>query len=73
MCIFCAAVPMSAAIGAAMTGKQHQRREQVQANGETIVEQPIPMGKITVAVTGTLIACSAVYHLVIVPRTGVLI
>ena len=67
MCIFCAAVPMSAAIGAAISGKQHQPPESTKPTES----KPIPVGKITIAVTGSLIACSAVYHLVIAPHTGI--
>ena len=68
MCIFCAAVPMSAALGAAISGKQHQHPETAQA---VTTAKPIPVGKITVAVTGSLVACSVVYHLVIAPHTGI--
>ena len=68
MCIFCAAVPMSAAIGARIAGKQHQHLESAQT---TTPAKPIPVGKITVVVTGSLIACSAVYHLLIAPHTGI--
>ena len=68
MCIFCAAVPMSAAIGTRIAGKQHQHHESAQT---PTAAKPIPVGKITIAVTGSLIACSAVYHLVIAPHTGI--
>jgi hypothetical protein len=69
MCIFCAAVPMSAAIGASIAGKQHQHQQSefVQINAP----KPTPVGKITVAVTGGLIVCSAMYHLVIAPHMGI--
>ena len=70
MCIFCAAIPMSAAMGARIAGKQHEQR---QVSGETAAARHIPMGKIAVAVTGGLIVCSAVYHVVIVPHIGVVI
>ncbi len=63
MCSFCAAVPMSAAIGAAINGKQHRP--------QSAAPKPIPVGKITLAVTGSLIACSAIYHLLIAPHTGI--
>ena len=73
MCIFCGAIPMSAAIGIAITGKQHQKREQIQVRSEASAPKNIPAGKMTIAITGSLVVCSAIYHLVIVPRTGVII
>ena len=71
MCIFCAAVPMSAAFGAAISGKQHQRAELAQTTDSAVIEHDVPIGKITVAVTGSLVACSVVYHLLIASHTGI--
>jgi hypothetical protein len=73
MCVFCAAIPMSASLGAAMMGKQTEKRRQAEAHGNPSPPDAISVGKVTVAVTGGLIVCSAVYHLVIMPRTGAVI
>ena len=66
MCIFCAAIPLSATMGAAAAGKQRQKRAD-------LAPRPLPALKITAAVTGGLIVCSAVYHLVIYPHTGIVL
>jgi hypothetical protein len=73
MCMFCAAIPMSASVGTALARKQTQRFIEAQANGQTPAKQRLPMRNVTLAVTGGLIVCSAVYHLVVMPRTGVIL
>ncbi len=74
MCIFCAAIPLSATVGAAASGKQRQQRaEHAAATGDDLVPRAVPTLKITAAVTGGLIVCSAVYHLVIYPHTGIVL
>lgn len=70
MCIFCAAIPMSAAMGAAIAGKQQEKRRQSQEIREELPIRNISVGKVTVVITGGLLVCSAVYHLVIMPNTG---
>lgn len=70
MCMFCAAIPMSVAIGASVTAKQKERRRQAVLQGKRVSARPIPVGKAAVIVTGMLIVGSLVYHTVIMPRTG---
>jgi len=71
MCSFCAAIPMSASVGTVLARKQHQRNVEAQMNeAETPSRNEPPLRTITIAVTGGLILGSAVYHLVIMPRTG---
>lgn len=69
--MFCAAIPMSAALGAAATAKHAERRKQALSKGEVFVN-PLPVGKMSVVVMGGLIVGSAVYHLVIMLRTGMI-
>ena len=73
MCMFCAAIPMSAALGTAVTAKQAEKRRQAIAQGKRIGFTSLPVGKFSMAVTGGLIIVSVVYHLVIMPRTGAVI
>jgi len=73
MCMFCAAIPMSASLGAALVGKRKERQRTAQAHGETLPVNYILTGKGIVAITGSLLVCSAVYHLVIMPHTGAVI
>jgi hypothetical protein len=64
---------MSASIGAAVIGKQKEKRLEAQARGETRPQSRMPIGKVTLVVTGSLVVCSAVYHLVIMPQTGAIV
>ena len=73
MCMFCAAIPMSAAMGTAITRKQKESHQSVIGQGEPTPHAVVPAGKITVAVTGGLIVCAAAYHLVVFPHTGAII
>jgi hypothetical protein len=61
---------MSAALGAAATAKNAEKRRQAMARGKLIRFKSLPVGKMSMAVTGGLIVGSVVYHLVIMPRTG---
>ena len=73
VCVFCALVPMSAAMGAAIDGKQRQNREQALEYGDNPLPRNLPVAKITVGVTGGFVVCAAIYHLVIIPHTGVFV
>ena len=73
MCMFCAAIPMSAALGTAVTAKQAEKRRQAIAQGKRIRFTSLPVGKFSMAVTGGLVIGSVAYHLVIMPRTGAVI
>lgn len=52
MCMFCAAIPAAAAVGAKLNADQIQKEE----------SQRLPVSKITALVLGTLVIASAVYH-----------
>ena len=73
MCMFCAAIPISVTAGAVLAGKQTEKRQQAEAKGEVLSSNALPVGKMTVVVTGGLLVCSAVYHLIIMPHTGAVI
>lgn len=55
MCVFCAAIPVTAAVGAKLNAEQFQKPE----------EQRKPVSRITGVVIAALVIASAVYHTVI--------
>jgi hypothetical protein len=61
MCMFCAAIPVAAATGAVMNGKQVQAKRQAEAAG---VEKPQikPIMQITAGVIVLLMIGSVTYH-----------
>ena len=73
MCMFCAAIPMSATVGVTLARKQKVRLREAKATVNKPLQQEMPVGKITFVVTGSLVICSAVYHLVIMPRVGMIV
>lgn len=63
MCMFCAAVPATLAVGANLKAKQMRERREADERGEAVPEKKqIPVGKITVLAAGALVAASVVYH-----------
>jgi hypothetical protein len=63
MCMFCAAVPATLAVGANLNAKQMRERREAEQRGESAPEKKqIPLGKITVLAAGALVAASAIYH-----------
>jgi hypothetical protein len=52
MCIICAAIPATAAVGAKLNADQLHKPE----------EERKPVSKITGAVIALLVACSVIYH-----------
>lgn len=73
MCMFCAAIPMSLSVGVALAGKEREKRHKTGGNSRTSSAKYIVTYKGIVFVTGGLVVCSAVYHLVIMPHTGAVI
>lgn len=66
MCIFCAAIPATAALGTNLNRKQDKARGEARARGE---EPPSakPVLKVTLIVVLLLAACSVVYHTLLFP------
>jgi hypothetical protein len=64
MCIFCAAIPATAAIGANLNAKQKATQRAAEKDGgESPAEKPI--AKITLAALVFLTICSVSYHTII--------
>jgi hypothetical protein len=66
MCIFCAAIPATAAVGAKLNAKQIEARQRAETEG---VQPPDgqPIARITLGVMGLLLVSSVVYHTVVAP------
>ncbi len=62
MCVFCAAIPAAAAIGAKAKAKQRKELEQAETEGKTSSRKIIPAGAATVVAVTSLAVCSVVYH-----------
>jgi hypothetical protein len=61
MCMFCAAVPVAAATGVTLNGKQLQARRQAEAAGRQRAETK-PIMQITAGVVVLLLIGSVTYH-----------
>lgn len=61
MCVFCAAIPATLAVGANVNANQIRKRREAEVRGE-IPSKNVPLGKITVLAAGALVAASIVYH-----------
>jgi hypothetical protein len=61
MCVFCAAIPAAAAVGAKLNNEQVQRRLRTRAEGGQGAEAK-PVLKITAGVVVLLLAGSITYH-----------
>jgi hypothetical protein len=62
MCVFCAAIPATLAIGAKAKSNQRKEAELAKVEGKTLPRKIVPAGTATtVAVTG-LAVCSIIYH-----------
>lgn len=63
MCMFCAAIPATLAVGVNVNAKQIRKRRDAEERGEILPEtKQAPVGKITVVAAGALVAASVVYH-----------
>ena len=63
MCVFCTAIPTTLVIGAALNAKQIQEKRGNADSVETTKgKNNIPAGKVTLALVGTLVVGSAIYH-----------
>ena len=63
MCMICAAIPATLAVGVNVNAKQIRKRREAEERGETLPEtKQAPVGKIAVVAAGALVAVSVVYH-----------
>lgn len=62
MCMFCAAIPTVAALGAAAHGKRREAERQAEQQGRPVAKSRLPIAKTTTALVVVLVVASAVYH-----------
>jgi hypothetical protein len=62
MCMFCAAIPATLAVGAAVRQKQHLAQQQSAALGKETSKPALPAGKVTAVIVTGLVVASVVYH-----------
>jgi len=62
MCVFCAAIPVTAAIGASVQSSQRERVRRASINGIKPPKILIPVGPTTAVVISGLVVASIVYH-----------
>jgi len=63
MCVFCTAIPTTLVIGAALNAKQIQeKRENANSAQTTKAKKNILAGRVTLALVGTLVVGSVIYH-----------
>ena len=71
MCVFCAAVPLAASVGMAITYQDNEKKREMRQHGQVPRRSLVSPGKVTTAVVAVLIAGSVVYHVAIGPRIGI--
>lgn len=63
MCVFCAAIPATLAVGVNVNANRLRKRREAEERGETLPEtKQAPVGRITIVAAGALVAASVVYH-----------
>jgi hypothetical protein len=63
MCVFCAAVPATLAIGAKVNADQLRERREAEARGEDLPgKKPVPAVKIAFVAAGALVVASIIVH-----------
>ena len=73
MCMFCAAVPVAASVGAAANVKQHEKIKNVASlvDSDSSSKPALPIIKLTLVLVILLVSASVVYHTVVAPRLGI--
>jgi hypothetical protein len=62
MCVFCAAIPITMAIGAKAESSQREKTKEAVARGEKPPRKLVPFGPATAVVVSGLAIASVVYH-----------
>jgi hypothetical protein len=62
MCMFCAAIPATLAVGAAARQKQHLAQQRSEDGGKTPSKPVLPAGPVTAVIVTGLAIASVVYH-----------
>ncbi len=62
MCVFCAAVPATLAVGTSLEGQQRAERREAAAKGQTIPEPVRPARRLTGLAVTCLVTVAVAYH-----------
>ncbi len=62
MCVFCAAIPATMALGVSAGARQNLERKKAEAQGEQAPKPTVPAGPVTLAILVALIAGSVFIH-----------
>ncbi len=62
MCVFCAAIPATMALGASAQARQKQKRREAEANGKGAPKAILPAGPATALAVAALVTASVVVH-----------
>jgi hypothetical protein len=62
MCVFCAAIPFTMAVGASVRNSQHENAKIAEARGEKLPRKLVPAGPATAVVVTSLAIASVFYH-----------
>ncbi len=62
MCVFCAAIPATMAIGASVKNSQRKKAKLAETKGENPPMELVPAGPATAVIVTSLMVASVVYH-----------
>jgi hypothetical protein len=62
MCVFCAAIPATLAVGARLNAKQNQRLKSSEVQGLPARREQIPIVPLTIVAVSGLVVSSVIYH-----------
>jgi hypothetical protein len=62
MCMFCAAIPATLAVGAATRQKQRLAQQKDEEEGKPPVKPVVPVGPATTIIVAGLAVASVIYH-----------
>jgi hypothetical protein len=62
MCMFCAAIPATLAVGAANRQKQYLAKQKEEEDGKPVTKPVIPAGPATAVIVAGLAVASVIYH-----------
>ena len=71
MCLFCAAVPVTASVGIAAQAKWKEKCKAAELRGEPLPKFRVPLDKVTGGLVVGLVITAAVYHTTLAPKLGI--
>ena len=62
MCVFCAAIPATLAVGARLNAKQNEKQKITESQGLIGDHKKLPVGPLTIIAVSGLVVSSVIYH-----------